>query len=697
MLYSNKLPLLILASLFLPALIVDAQVRPAANPSLNVLTQAVQVLNLTPAEAERTHPIRLRGVVTCFDQRLQLCFVQDATAGVYVYNMNGSLQLKLADLVEVNGVSGAGLFSPIVHWSAINRIGEGTLPAPKPVSIEQLATGREDSQWVQVEGVIHRAIVEWGYVTLDLAAGTSRLKVRLLNYPKELENQLIDARVRVQGVAAASYNNKRQLTGFHMFVPSPAQVTTLAPGVADPFSAPIRLSRSLMAYSRDRAWEHRIRLRGMVTLQWPGEALFIKDESGGVQIRTQQQTPLAVGEVIDIAGFPALGGYTPILEDAIFRSVEKRAAPKAAMVSAAQAASGEFDNELVQIDAILVAKTGIRPTSLVLQKDKAVFHAYVQQKQFEMAASDLIEGSRLQITGVCSVEMGESDKPVGFSLWLRSPEDVVLLDRPAGWKIARAIWVFGGSGAVLLAGLVWMFMMRQRVRQQTKIITAWKQAEAALRQSEQQLRNSLEERERIGRDLHDSIIQSIYAVGLSLEDCKQFVNRDPSQVEQRLGKVLGDLNGVIREVRNFILGLESPALKGQEFKTALKSLVLTLGETHSDRFSLQIDPHAAESLNSKQATHLLHIAREAMSNSVRHARAERTVLSLQTHNGYLRFEVQDDGVGFDVNHVHEQGLGLRNMAARASELGAAFAVESRIGEGTRIMLDIPAKNPHQSA
>ena len=122
------------------------------------------------------------------------------------------------------------------------------------------------------------------------------------------------------------------------------------------------------------------------------------------------------------------------------------------------------------------------------------------------------------------------------------------------------------------------------------------------------------------------------------------------------------------------------------------------GEPHTNRSSTTesgIDSAAALSLSSQQATQLLHIAREAVSNSVRHAQAERTVLSLQPHAGHIRFEVRDNGIGFDAGAVRAEGRGLRNMAARAGEMGAAFSVVSQASEGTRIVLDIPTKNSHE--
>ncbi|MEW6160066.1 MAG: PAS domain-containing sensor histidine kinase [Verrucomicrobiota bacterium] len=227
-------------------------------------------------------------------------------------------------------------------------------------------------------------------------------------------------------------------------------------------------------------------------------------------------------------------------------------------------------------------------------------------------------------------------------------------------------------------------------------ITERKRAEEALRRSEQQLRELLLMRERIGRDLHDGIIQSIYAVGLNLEDCRRVVRETSPAVEQRLAGVLRDLNVVIRDVRNFILGLKPEILKGQELQDALKSVIQALGEKNADRFVLHVDAKSAEQLDSREANQLLHIAREAISNSLRHSKAEHTVVSLQLRDGCLRFEVQDDGIGFSTRAVGEQGFGLRNMAARARELGANFQVISQIGEGTRILLEIPRQKSHET-
>jgi len=228
-------------------------------------------------------------------------------------------------------------------------------------------------------------------------------------------------------------------------------------------------------------------------------------------------------------------------------------------------------------------------------------------------------------------------------------------------------------------------------------VTEQKRAEEALRDSEQRLRRSLEERVRIGRDLHDGIIQSIYAIGLGLGDCRRMMKENPVEAEAKLAKAVIDLNVVIRDVRNFIVGLEPEALKGREFKTALESLVAGMNESHAAQFSFNIDRQAADRLSAGQATHLLQIAREVLSNSLRHARANSTMVSLQMRDGSVRLEVRDDGVGFDQANLNGTGFGLRNIEARARELGARKEIDSTPGKGTRVTIEIPEKMLYEPA
>ncbi|MGQ0812350.1 MAG: sensor histidine kinase [Nitrospiraceae bacterium] len=223
------------------------------------------------------------------------------------------------------------------------------------------------------------------------------------------------------------------------------------------------------------------------------------------------------------------------------------------------------------------------------------------------------------------------------------------------------------------------------------------QVEKTLRQSEHQLRQALDERERMAQDLHDGIIQSVFAVSLSLERCRRLITTNAQESIGPLGTAIADLKLVIRDLRGYIVGLEPPISNGRELAAALASLVRSMEAPHQLRFDLQVSPVTANRVTPEQAAHVLSIAREAMSNSLRHSGARAGTVSLQSHDGCIRLVVEDDGVGFHAATVPEHGHGLRNMEARARRLGGRLDVISKPGQGTRIVCDLPQESLHAPA
>jgi len=219
-------------------------------------------------------------------------------------------------------------------------------------------------------------------------------------------------------------------------------------------------------------------------------------------------------------------------------------------------------------------------------------------------------------------------------------------------------------------------------------------AKETLTQSEGHLRHMLSERERMAQDLHDSTIQSLFAMGLNLERCQRLVSTSSHDVGTQLGTVVAGLKGVIRDLRGYILGLESPISNGRTLEAALASLANDLNNSSQLHFRLQVSPEAPDRLTPRQAAHLVPIAREAMSNSLRHSAAKTAVVTLQLHDGSVRLIVEDDGVGFDTTmvHSHGHGHGLKNMENRVRTLGGRFEIRSNPGHGTRIVCDLPQED-----
>jgi signal transduction histidine kinase len=213
------------------------------------------------------------------------------------------------------------------------------------------------------------------------------------------------------------------------------------------------------------------------------------------------------------------------------------------------------------------------------------------------------------------------------------------------------------------------------------------QANSELRESQERLLMLLSERERLMQDLHDGCIQSIYAVGLALEDCRELIKGDPRRAAQKVAQAAASLNLVIQELRAFISGLRPVRLL--DLPREIGRIIDGLGR-RAPRFKVDIQEAATRVLSPDKAEQLLQITREAVSNVVRHAHAKSGRISLRRTGGKVRLEVVDDGKGFDKNADKGRGLGLHHIAARVEKLGGQLRLTAKPAQGCRIVVEIAA-------
>jgi signal transduction histidine kinase len=220
-----------------------------------------------------------------------------------------------------------------------------------------------------------------------------------------------------------------------------------------------------------------------------------------------------------------------------------------------------------------------------------------------------------------------------------------------------------------------------------------RRAEEDARLKQQLLTQSLDEKIRLGRDLHDGIIQSLYAAGLTLESVRALVKTNPEEAERRLEKTRAGLNDAIRDVRAYIVGLAPENLRRAGFAHAVSALVNELSSGREAKFDIQIDGEAAALLTPEQSIEALQIAREAVSNALRHGGATRITLRMHKDDREVCLLVQDNGKGFAAGHSRDGGHGLGNMRARAERLGATLRVTSQPGDGARVLATLPILHP----
>jgi signal transduction histidine kinase len=203
----------------------------------------------------------------------------------------------------------------------------------------------------------------------------------------------------------------------------------------------------------------------------------------------------------------------------------------------------------------------------------------------------------------------------------------------------------------------------------------------------------LEERERIGMDLHDGIIQDIYAVGLTLEHARLLLNEDTPAARQRIEQAVNDLNSTIRDIRAYILDLRPRKLHEENLMAGLRRLVAEFRANTLVEVTLQGPPGDVLLLPEGSALVLFHICQEALANVAKHAHARRVAVTVWTTAGRALLEVSDDGRGFDMTKTHQTlGHGLSNIETRAVNAGGEVEITSEPEAGTTLLVWLPIPN-----
>ena len=205
----------------------------------------------------------------------------------------------------------------------------------------------------------------------------------------------------------------------------------------------------------------------------------------------------------------------------------------------------------------------------------------------------------------------------------------------------------------------------------------------------------LEERERIGMDLHDGIIQSIYAVGLTLEHARLLLNEDINGAHQRIDQAIADLNSTIRDIRAYILDLRPRQLHDEDLMQGIQRLVNEFKANTLIPVSLQGPTDGFPGMTDGEALAIFHITQEALANIAKHARAKKVELVIWKTSDRVLLEVHDDGRGFDPAKVRLAiGHGVSNMQTRARNAGGDVEIYSEPGQGTTITTWVPFHDSH---
>ncbi|MEI9975391.1 MAG: hypothetical protein WDO73_26985 [Ignavibacteriota bacterium] len=280
-------------------------------------------------------------------------------------------------------------------------MGKGTFPQPRRLTLQQLFTGAYDSQWVETEGVVQSVERAYSHIVLEMAAGLYPYMVHI-PYPVDqpLPSNLRNATVRVRGATGTKFNERHQLIGVTLFAPALADIEILRPGIA-PESLPVRAISSLLRFSPGADWQGPVRVQGTVEYQrLRSRQLYITDGGAGLLVQTEQDQQLRLGDRVNAVGFATPGEVSPALGDAIVTKLTDGPPAQPVVVDAREALSGNYDGQLIAIDAYLLSRV-IQSSEQVMtfQAGDLLFTASVENTGAEDPLAAIRTDSLLRFDG----------------------------------------------------------------------------------------------------------------------------------------------------------------------------------------------------------------------------------------------------------------------------------------------------------
>jgi signal transduction histidine kinase len=707
-----------------------------AQPAEGPLTNAIDILSLTPEQARSGIPVTIQGVVTVAqpDWGGQF-FVQDATAGIYVNNLSDHRPLP-GDLVRVTGFSDPGGFAPMITWPKWEKLGNAPLPAAKPVFIDDLMTGLEDSQRVEISAAVRTARRAPFALVFQLVSGGYRFEA--VAPPATVPDPLllVGAKVRVRGTVVTTFKPQmRQMVTVYFIIPLTNDFVVESMEASNPFDQlPIPIA-TLAQYRREVAPGERVHVRGTVTCQRPGEDLFLQDATGGLQIKSQQLETFAPGDVIEVVGFHTYENFLPILQDAVFRKAGEAASlvpPKAVTLQELQDLFHHAD--LITLQGKVLERTIRRTDATTTAAAREQVTLTIQGPEFLFTAegpttkpgdggelAQIPLGSVVKLNGICLLDITENGQMKTLVLLLPSVDSVSILEKPSWLTPGRLSIGLAIISAVMLLAIAWSIIesrknatlqvvVREKETAQDELQQANEKLESrvaertkqlkiemsARKEAEVQFKGTLLERTRLAQELHDTLEQSLTGIALQLDASAKLFENKPDAANHHLELARDQVTQSQVEVRRSIWDLRSRALEQFDLPGALTASSHQLTEGTPIRFQVTTEGRVRP-LPEIVEDNLLRIGQEAMTNVIKHSQATAAEIHLDYGPKNIVLRISDNGCGFAQNNCvgpAEGHFGLQGISERVKRLNAELTVESEPGKGTLVMVRVGLDEEH---
>jgi signal transduction histidine kinase len=517
-----------------------------------------------------------------------------------------------------------------------------------------------------------------GKSLIRLAMGSRVMEARV-EKPPQPDHLIVDHRVRITGLAAGFVNEWRQLVQPYLRVREWNEVEVLAP--APPAAeVPLVSAEDLLAFRVTGHGEQRVRIEGDVTATFAPTQIFVRNGERGFAVRLVAPTPLQPGDHVTLAGFPEMGRFSASIVDAELVQRTAGPAPVPLEIESPDKLAGTHDGNLLRVGGVVreVFKSEGATTVQLAGKTQSV------QVRIPEEVEPPAVGARVRLTGICQVESaaqtssGYTSRPGIVSLRARSAGDIVTVQSPSWWTSRRLASALGVLLAVVFLAALWITGLRSQVRRQTQALRVRIEAEAAL-----------EERQRIAREFHDTLEQELAGVTLRLD---ALATRSLDDKGRSLITASRNLVSRIQsETRDLINDLRDPTEAAGDLVTALAGVAAR----HSADSGVQVWLDCAETIPPLRPAFvhdLRMIARESVTNAIKHGRATDVRLRVERSDAALLLQIVDNGCGFDPAIIDRQKrghFGCEGIRERARKIGAEVAWRSVPPSGTSVEVILP--------
>jgi signal transduction histidine kinase len=649
-----------------------------ATHAFEPLRSLAEIRGLTEEVAGRALPVRIEAVVIYANSNLDELIVNDGTAscytGVNVTAVHPANRPKAGDRVLLEGVTHYFGFFPVFRTQSWEIIGRGEIPEPYPISADEIYLPQFDTGWVEVPAVVTG--VETGGIayTLVVEVFGQTFKADVPNCPDAAERaaSLMQRPVRLRAVLGTVFNPHGQLTSRHFLVPSFDDIRPTAPA-ADTTKVPLLTVLDLLKANSSPA--DLVSLEGVVT-QMDAKGFYLRDGEGSAFVQAVTTERLIPGTRIKVEGYGAIAPFRPLLRATRVTHVSKGPRPEPMAMDFHAKDITLLQMEYVTVVAEIVAIRNIQDeTILQCQTDGTLFEALLPHGP--QPHPSYISGDRLRLTGICELTtthpIPRAEWVNGFRIRLEDHEAITFLRRGPWWTPARLYTALGVMSAAALFGAFGTLFFRRVVNRQASMIGEKLGNEAVSK-----------ERERMARDLHDTLEQQLTGVAMQLESLVKSPHPKPPAVTERLTMATRMLQHSREEARRSVWDLRNRVLENHGFAAAIESLAASAAIDGGPNVTTRINGHHAQ-LPTSHTYPLLRIAQESLGNALKHSQAGQILIALDMDTEKFRLSIHDNGVGFDPDLKNPTGpphFGLIGMRERAAKIGASLDIVSLPGSTT---------------